>query len=140
MIKNIICIQHQNYNIYIEYFDHETVEDIKNLLVTKYEFIDDENFELFQNTDKLNLDFKMKDIKTKRKLYVKGSKKQKESVKKEKIDESPLNINYLSTFHEMGFKDYDEIIDNLIRIKGCKVEDVIAILLKKKSRKKRIKI
>lgn len=131
----MICFHHENCNFDIEYFDHETVEDIKNILVKKYDFIDDENFELFQNTDKLNPKLKIKDIETKSTIYIKGLKKHKENVKNEKTDESPIYINLISKFHEMRFKDSDEIIDNLIRTNGSKFEDVIVILLQKKKKK-----
>lgn len=132
---NIVCIHHTNDIFYIECYLHETIEDIKHILVKKYDFID-QDLEFYQNANKLAPDIKMKDLGIKFcSLHIKGSIKSKVPCKKNEAKESPSDKNnYISEFHEMGFNDYDDIIENLMQKEGTKTEDVIVTLLKKKKK------
>lgn len=134
IFNDIARIQHDNDIFYIEFFDYETVEDIKYLLVKKYDFIDNEELSFFQNFKKLENDQKLKELRDKQNIYLKGSKKPKKLDKNEEISDSSSGIDYISKFHDMGFKDSDDTIKNLIQKKGNNLVEVTATLLKERKK------
>lgn len=134
MNTNTICIHHTNNTFYVECYMYETIEDIKNILAKQYDFNDDD-LEFYQNDNKLGTNIKIKDLGKKFcNLYIKGSIKPKIPDKKNETKESPSDNNYISKFHEMGFNDNDDIIENLMQKEETKIEDVIVTLLKKKKK------
>ena len=142
MKKNVVCVHYENCVFYVECYENETIDDLKNTFVKRYDFDDNKQLELYQHANKLNPNIKMKELRTKNNLYLKGTKKPKRTSKKEKeeIEESFSNINYISKFHEMGFKESDELIENLLQKEGNKIEDVVVVLLKKKKKKMKKKL
>lgn len=137
---SIIRIQHGQNSYYFEHYKSDTINDIMKFLNTKYNFDDEEKIEIYQGPNKLDPNQKISDLKHKDGLYINGIIKSKKLFSDDHQENNEnVEVDYLAQFHEMGFIDCDEKINQLLQ-ENYKFEDIIIILIKnqktKKSKKK----
>lgn len=128
----VIRIRHERNSYYFEYFDSDTIKDIMNLLYKKHKIGDDKQLSIYQGPNKLDLNQKIKDLEHKNDLYINGNiEYKKNSSNQEKNNQEKEEEDYLTKFHEMGFNDCDDKINQLLQ-KNYVFEDIIIILFKNK--------
>lgn len=130
--KNVVRIQHGRNSYYFEFFNSDTINDIMKMLYKKYNFVDDGKLSIYQGQNKLDLNQKIKDLKHKNDLYINGIIENiTQSTDQVIIQNEKSEEEYLIKFHEMGFIDSDDKINQLYQ-KNYKFEDIIVFLLKNK--------
>lgn len=136
---SVIRIQQGPNSYYFEHYNSDTINDILKMLHKKYNFTDDE-IVIYQGPNKLDPNQKINDLKHKNDLHVDGLINFKKSISNDQEKNEKVEVDYLDQFHEMGFIDCDEKINQLLQEK-YKFEDIIIILIKnqkiRKSKKNR---
>lgn len=132
MEASIVKLRYDSNIFYMQCHGFETIEDLKSLLVKKYNFDKNSELEIYQNFNKLPLNLKIQDLEVKDNLRISGSLMTNLPIKIEKEIAPESNENILSKFRTMGFTESEETIMQLLENNDNNIGAVIANLLLKK--------
>lgn len=140
MGTRLLKLKHKYNMYYIGFFGSDTIQDLKNVLSKKYNFINDNTLNIYENNVKLHKNYKIADIQDKIILKIVGQIAPKEEPEvKPKKEEKKSNIDFFPMFNIMGFDESRETINQLMEDNNDndnKFAAAISTLLLKKKPKK----
>lgn len=140
MGARLLKLKHKYNMYYIGFFGSDTIQDLKNVLSKKYNFINDNTLNIYENNVKLHKNYKIADIQDKIILKIVGQIAPKEEPEvKPKKEERKSNIDFFPMFNIMGFDESRETINQLMEDNNDndnKFAAAISTLLLKKKPKK----